>query len=237
LVPESQLPYSLRGDTVLPHFLRENDHPWLRALLDEYDRFVGRRQRELDERLVEPLLCAGPPGKRRLAIHVLGRLWKSECRVPLPAKRVRAEVFGEAARTRAERDAILATVAGRLRLTPAELADALFADLPGERRVVPSAEPLSPGELALRANLTLAQALMYRATAVTIEACGNGRTLVSRAKLCGLICTVVARGAAGDALHGTGRPFASPSQLPPARPWYFPTSSCNIGMIARGDGS
>ena len=141
-------------------------------------------------------------------MHVLGRLWKTECRVPVPANRVRAEVFGEAARSCARRDEILATVAGRLGLPPAALARALFADLPGERRVAALREPLSPGELALRANLTLAQALIFRATAVTIEACGNARTLVRHAKLRGLICTVIARGEAGDALLELSGPFS-----------------------------
>ena len=208
MVPESYLPYSLRGEAVLPHFLREDDHPWLRTLLEECDRFVGRPQRELDERLAEPLLCASPPGKRRLAIHVLGRLSRTERRLPVPAKRVRGEVFGEAARSRVPRDVVLATVAGRFGLTPAELANALFADLPGERLVISPEEPLSPGELALRANLALAQALIFRATAVTIEALGNARALVRHAKLCGLICRVVARGEASDALLELSGPLS-----------------------------
>jgi hypothetical protein len=55
LLPEALLPCKIHGTTVLPHFLGEHDHPWLRVLLEEYARFVGRRQRELDERLREPL--------------------------------------------------------------------------------------------------------------------------------------------------------------------------------------
>jgi predicted nuclease of restriction endonuclease-like RecB superfamily len=186
LVPESHLPYSLRDDTVVPHFLREHDHPWLRALLEECDRFVGRSQRELAERLREPLGYDEPAGKRRLAIHVLTRLWNTQRGSPVPPTRVRAEVFGDAARSRLPRDVVLAGVGKRLGLSQAEVASALFADLPGERLVAAPGTPLAPGELALRANLALAQALIFRASALTIEAFGNARTLVQHAKLRGL---------------------------------------------------
>jgi len=207
LVPESLLACSLRGDTVVPHFLGENDHPWLRALLDEYERFVGRRQRELDERLREPLPGANHSGKQRLAIHVLERIWGFQSPSALP-RSVRAALFGEAARLRAPRELVLAAVAAQLGVRGAELEAALFADLPGERLVAPPDRLPSPGELALRANLALAQGLIFRATAVTIEACGNARTLVRHAKLCGLICAVVARGDTGDAVLELSGPFS-----------------------------
>ena len=77
MLPEALLPCSVQGNVVLPHFLGEHDHLWLRVLLEEYARFVGCRQRELDERLREPLPCASPAAKRRVAIHVLTNLWSS----------------------------------------------------------------------------------------------------------------------------------------------------------------
>src|SRR5438094_9516842 len=58
LVPEALLLYGVRGEIVVPHFLGDHDHPWLRVLLDEYERFDGRPKRELDERLREPLPSA-----------------------------------------------------------------------------------------------------------------------------------------------------------------------------------
>jgi predicted nuclease of restriction endonuclease-like RecB superfamily len=87
-------------------------------------------------------------------------------------------------------------VASSLDVTPEELEASLFADLPGERIVTGLAVPLSPTELALRANLALTQALLFRATGVTLEVEGNARTLVRHAKLRGLICTV-SRGSRG----------------------------------------
>jgi len=190
LLPEALLPCSIHGNVVLPHFLGEHDHPWLRVLLEEYGRFVGRRQRELDERLRAPLPCASPPAKRRIAIHVLARHWGTRRIATIPPRRVRAAVFGEAARAYAERAAVVASVAGTLGVTVTELTEALFADLPGERLVAAPAEVLSPGELALRTNLAIGQGLLFRSTAVLIDMEGNARAVVRHAKLRGLICAL-----------------------------------------------
>ena len=51
LLPDRLLSYSVAGTVVVPHFLGEHDHPWLRTLLEEHERFIGRPQRELDGRL------------------------------------------------------------------------------------------------------------------------------------------------------------------------------------------
>jgi hypothetical protein len=74
LLSADLLSYSVAGTVVIPHYLGEHDHPWLRVLLEEHERFIGRPQRELEVRLREPLPCESPPRKLRLAIQVLGRL-------------------------------------------------------------------------------------------------------------------------------------------------------------------
>jgi predicted nuclease of restriction endonuclease-like RecB superfamily len=178
---------------VVPHFLGEADHPWLRTLLEERERFVGRPQREVDARLRAPLIPEGPAGKKQLAIRVLAQLGRStrDARNPaLSSRRARQLVFAEAVRAPGPRDAVLAHVATSLGMSLVELEAALFADLPGERVASRLAVSLSPSELALRANLTLTQTLLYRATGVTLEIEGNARALVRHAQLRGLICTV-----------------------------------------------
>src|SRR5437867_12959384 len=54
LLSEDLLNYSVAGALVVPHFLGEHDHPWLRALLEEHGRFIGRPPRELEARPREP---------------------------------------------------------------------------------------------------------------------------------------------------------------------------------------
>src|SRR5436309_11352788 len=113
-MPKALLNYSVAGDTVVPHFLGEHDHPWLRSLLEEHERFIGRPQRELDTRLREPLPSESPPNKLRLAILVLGRLRPSHRKTAVPPRRARALVFEEAARTLAPPQTTLSAVAASL---------------------------------------------------------------------------------------------------------------------------
>ena len=206
--PDGLLSYSAVGALVVPRFLGEHDQPWLRALLDEHERFVGRPQRELDARLREPLAFESPPTRRKHAIQVLAKLRRGrDRRVAIPPRRARALVFAEAARTEKPRATLLSSVAATLGVTADELQDSLFADLPGERLIAPLPS-VSPAELALRTNLALVQALLSRATSVRIEAEGNSRALVRHAKWRGLICTVASRSGAGGAVLDLSGPFA-----------------------------
>jgi predicted nuclease of restriction endonuclease-like RecB superfamily len=93
-------------------------------------------------------------------------------------------------------------------VTPRQLDDSLFADLPGERLVGPVSVPASPGELALRINLALVQALLSHAARVRIDVEGQTRALVRHAKLRGLICTVTDRSDKGDVSLELSGPFA-----------------------------
>jgi len=196
------------GDAVVPHFLGEHDHPWLRILIEEHERFVGRPQHELDARLREPLPCESPPRKLRQAAYILARLPPGHRKAAVPPRRARALVFVEAARAPAPSATVLRTVAATLGVSVGELQDSLFADLPGNRLVAAPPQPLSPAELALRANLALAQALLCRAASVRIEAEGNARVLIRHAKLRGLICTVAPRAGTADPVLELSGPFA-----------------------------
>ncbi len=206
--PDGRLNCSVVGNTIVPHFLGEHDHPWLRVLIEEHERFVGRHQRELDARLREPLPCESPAGKRQQASEVLTRLQRSHRQASVPPRRARALVFDAAARGADVADAVFSRVAASLEVTVDELKDSLFADLPGERLVAPPITPVSPQELALRVNLAMTQALLSRAASVTIEAAGNTRALVRHAKFKGLICTIDSRAGAVDPVLELSGPFA-----------------------------
>ena len=187
---DGPLSYRLVGSVLVPRFLGEADHPWLRSLLEECERFVGRPQRELDARLRDPLPMDGPPGKKQVALRALARLGRSERHAAVPPRHARRLLFEASSRTPESRDTVVARVASSLGVTPEDLQASLFADLPGERLVAGLLVPLSPVELALRANLGLTQSLLCRATGVILEVEGNVRVLVRHAKLRGLLCTV-----------------------------------------------
>jgi len=208
LRPARPLSYSVTARQVVPHFLGEHDHPWLRMLLEEHARFIGRPRRELEARLRQPLPGETPPRKLELATQVLDRIQHSRPTAAVPPRQARALVFIEAARMPASRETVLGKVANSLGVTAADLNDALFADLPGERLVGAPSSPLSAAELALRSNLALVQALLFRATAVTVEIEGNTRLLVRHAKWRGLICTIAERSGTTAATLEISGPFA-----------------------------
>jgi predicted nuclease of restriction endonuclease-like RecB superfamily len=176
---------------IAPHYLLGRDLAWLEALLDEHDRHVGRRRRELRERLLEPLPVWSPAGKLKVARLVLAGIWTDRPASAVKPEAARAAVFEAAASMCLEtRGAILARAAAALGTSPEEIEEALFSDLPGERRLGERPEGLSASELALRSNLAIAQSLLRRAVRVRISAAGGARALVRQAKLAGLICTV-----------------------------------------------
>ena len=192
----------------MPHFLGEHDHPWLRSLLEEHARFIGRPHRELEARLREPLPSESPPEKLRLAVEVLLRLQRGHrTQAAVPPRRARAMVFGEAARASAAPASVFSTVAGALNVTVDDVRDSLFADFPGERLVGAPAPPVSAIELALRSNLALVQRLLFHATVLRIEVEGNARAVIRHAKWRGLICTVAPRAEGGASVEISG-PFA-----------------------------
>ena len=194
---------------VVPHFLDERDHPWLRCLIEESERFIGRPQRDLDARLRQPLPCESPPEKLKLAIEALSRARRGRrTAAVVPPKRARALVFAEAARALAAPEATLSTVAESLGITTIALRDSLFADLPGERLVAAPARPTSATELASRTNLALVQRLLFRATRLRIDVEGNTRAVVRQAKWRGLICIVTDRPERGGASLEISGPFA-----------------------------
>lgn len=206
MLPASLICCELRGRVAFPRFLGDADRPWIRRLVEACDHQAGRPLRELDERLREPLVGV-PDDKRRLVAHVLLGLARSRVGSTVPPREARALVFTTAARDSCRpSDAVLAGCAIELGVSPDALRDALFADLPRERLALAPAA-IDPGELAHRANLMLAQALLSRAVRVEVMLEGNARAVIRQASLRGLICTVARSGTDGARVEVSG-PFA-----------------------------
>lgn len=200
MLPASLLSCDFRGDAAIPRFLSDADRPWIRVLLDECERAAGRPIRELEARLREPVAGA-PDDKRRLATHLLIGFARSRIVSAVPPREARAALFTAAASAGGERarDEVVGCCAEDLGVSPLALLDSLFADLPGERLAVPPPS-LDPANVALRANLALAQGLLARAHSVSIALEGNARAVARHAGLRGLICAVT-RGRSPDGAH------------------------------------
>ena len=65
---------------------------------------------ELEARLREPLPCASPEGKRRLAAHLIMRLFPAKVVAAVPPRDSRAALFGAAARSQLDTPEIIASV-------------------------------------------------------------------------------------------------------------------------------
>ena len=57
MIPERLLQFAVSGREALPRYLTPADHAWLRVLIEEFQRFDGKKTDQLRERLREPLPC------------------------------------------------------------------------------------------------------------------------------------------------------------------------------------
>ncbi|MEM7200698.1 MAG: DUF790 family protein [Planctomycetota bacterium] len=180
---------SVHGGAVVVRYLTRSDAPALRELIEECESLVGQPVRILAQRL-EDKAAAGPsPSASRVATEVLRQVFGSEVRAAVSPVRARAVVF-RLASCRQERSTVLERAGRQLGVSAAQVAAALLADLPQERRVVAPAAPVTPESIALRSNLGIQQALLQRSTRVAVSVEGSSRAIVRHAKLRGLICTV-----------------------------------------------
>lgn len=188
MLPESLLKFSRTQGIIAPHYLDERDHPWLRLLIQEFQRFVGCPQSKLVKHLRSSLPFLSPLGKRQLAIYVLNREFRSEVGSRVSPRKLRKALFEAAAPGFDSRESVMISVAATNTMDTTELEASLFSDLPSERRVAAPVSELSASEIALRANSLLVQGFLGRALSVRIELEGNARAVVRQAKLRGLIC-------------------------------------------------
>ncbi len=204
MLPRDHLVFRVVDGEIVPGWLTSADDPWLRDLLDALAAADGARQRELLARLREAPRVDVPHPRLRMAVHVLSA--RVEHHPPdVPAREVRARVFGEGATARRagalDRDALLARASGELGF---EAAEALFADVPAERRVaVPRPLP-TPAELRTEINLALAQGLVRRAHRLEIELDAGARDVVRAAHLRRLLCVATPRDDGGASLEISG---------------------------------
>jgi predicted nuclease of restriction endonuclease-like RecB superfamily len=193
LLPADRIQVRIAGSEAVPVWLGAEDHPWLRALIDDFARLNGRPYREAVSFLREPQRVSSPAGKRRMALWTMLSLCVRD-RPLLDVRALRGAIALESQRARDEkrfdRSEVLAACARHFALTAAAAEEHLFADLPEERRLrTPDPRP-DPHALATRTNLALAQGLLRLASEVTLEINGNARAVVRQVRLRRLLFTI-----------------------------------------------
>ncbi|HEX7477014.1 MAG TPA: DUF790 family protein [Polyangiales bacterium] len=193
--------------TISPAYLSEADHPWLRALLDERERFVGHKRRHWKIRVGEPMPIAAPRTKLGVALRVLDRMAQDQASGAVRARKARAVVFGQAAKE-PEPAIALAQAASLLGMSPKDTMDCLFADLPDERKLAPLPAPTAPCDLALACNAAIVASLLSRALRIRIVARGQVRAVVRHIRLMGLLCHAVPGAAKDEVSLEVSGPYA-----------------------------
>lgn len=173
-------------------------------MLFAYRAGTGRTRGEIAEDLSDLI----PEGPRGLLPAGLAKLLEDRCEFEVSADHspdeLREAAFMAAARYRAEaakggqpfdRYAVLSEAAGQLSLTltPEQIDRSLFADLKDEQRIQ-SFDDISPERLLDRYNVSLAQAVLIRSTAMEARVWGETparfRQLFRSVKFHKLICTI-----------------------------------------------
>jgi uncharacterized protein len=161
-------------------------------LIDDFVRLEGRQYRDVLSFLQEPPKVSSPPAKRLMAVWMLNNMCARQS-APFDVGKLRNEMVIEAQRTRDLgrfiRSDVIAAVAKRFGISPAELNEHMFSDLPMERRLVLPDPIPDPHSLAMQTNLALAQGLLNVASEVTIELYGGARAVVRQVHLRRLLCT------------------------------------------------
>jgi uncharacterized protein len=207
LLPASRIQVHINGNKATPIWLGSEDHVWLRALISDFARLEGKHQRDVLLFLQEASKVPAPPGKRRMALWMLQNMCARQ-QPSFNAINLRETIVLDAQCARNsgqfDRSSVIAASAKLLGISPIEIDELLFADLPMERRLIlPNPIP-DPHSLATLTNLALAQGLLNAASEITIELYGGARAVVRQVHLRRLLCTVEHAQTEGVRLHISG---------------------------------
>lgn len=174
------LPLIAGRDVWVPDWLGPPDHVWLTALMDEVRRMHGHPLHVWRARAGEPLRVPAPAGRLRTALALLEDLLDTAAPT-LPAVDLRWRAFVAAQTQRSaghfDRTAALDVTSRDTALDPQAIDGALLSDLPGERLLILPELP-DAHELALRANLAIAQRVVRGATEIDVFLRGSARPVI-----------------------------------------------------------
>ena len=158
-----------RGDRVHPRYIDPEDEEHLRAAEDLvmlFESYVGRPRSALEESLHEYVGTGTDYRSLRGLIKLLTDRCEFETSAPAEPSEIRRALFRKARErhpvmSAEARAAAVAGAARELACEPAELLNALYADLP-ENQKLTLFEPIKPEALLDLYNVAQAQALLYR---------------------------------------------------------------------------
>jgi uncharacterized protein len=173
----------------------------VRELLNIFCNHVGKTRCELEVAIEK--YAAGRTDYRILRGLAKILMGFSEFEMQLPdTMGLRSALFVRAAKSwpivrrqdsplETDRYSILAEVSGEIGLTPAQLEEALYADLPERRKPIHFAVSCGPEALIARYNIELARGLLYWDERMVIEVEDSYQDIFRYMKLCRLMHTIL----------------------------------------------
>lgn len=183
---------------LLPTYLNVDDGAWqsvAEQLLVLFRGLQGSTRSEMEAEITESV----GDNPTQLVHQGLAKLLEDRCEFEVdashPPDEIREKVFALAATARRDeafdRQALLDRVAGELGIKSTQIESSLFADLKGEQRLM-KFDDCTADQLLQRYNTALAQAILLRATNVTVNVTGESparfRQLFRAIKFHRLIC-------------------------------------------------
>ncbi|MDX1655785.1 MAG: DUF790 family protein, partial [Candidatus Competibacteraceae bacterium] len=211
MLPSELLTSQRRGAHLYPKFLRPNQHPWATRVLEVIEEHLHRRRGELHAAL--RALEGDSPDYR--VVRGFAHLALNEAQFILglaepEPEQLRLEAFTLAAAEgvgAATAQGVIRELAGRYRLDPETVGEALYADLP-ENHLLAVLPDFTPESLIDRYNLAQAQGLLYPALFLRLTAHrnepGEYRRLFQQLKFFGLMYAVEGNLEDGYRIHVDG---------------------------------
>ena len=189
MLPERYCDVLVSSGRVSPRWLTTRDHVWVDALADILVAREGRSREEVEAALSERPFAGESRRAWRAMCYLAMRLHGFEVCAAAEPRIIRETLFDTAAdRPGEERVTVVADAARALGITPAEVDEGLYADLPAARRLVAMNPRLCATGLIERYNLALAQGLLMRAEGLALRVRQNVKALLRFARLQGLLC-------------------------------------------------
>ena len=216
--PANSVRVRIHRNQLIPVYIHVEERDWREVathLLEVFRTLTGKTRGEAEEELRETV--GDHPSQ--LVQQGMAKLLEDRCEFEVdsehPPDEIREKVFlaaGAARRGRQfDRSAILNQAAVEMAMTAEDLDRGLFADLKSEQRIV-RFEDCTVDQLLHRYNVALAQAVLLRATSVTVkvhgEAASRYRQLFRAIKFHRLICEIQPSGA--EAVHAQTRRAVEP---------------------------
>jgi uncharacterized protein len=210
LLPERLLDLSIVEGAAIPNYLTPADHLWIELLLEELQACAGLTRNETEIRLTLPQRATRSFQAFKAMRHILLQHCQFEVVSQVSPRQLRRLVFTEAAASRSQSpERAIERASAEAGISCAELKQALYADIPSERRLRLPDNLLSPTEMIERYNLRLAQGILKRTHHLEVCVRDSVKAVLRAARLNGLLCH-----AESEATHdGTSLELSGPLSI------------------------